>query len=59
MGIRQYCCERFAEAIKEKEIIHVVDHDETEWFIDGLWHIYIAHSAVRTLKGRGGANSGR
>jgi hypothetical protein len=50
------CCARFAEVIKLNEILHSEDHDETEWYFDGLWHIYYCPFCRSNIKDRVGVN---
>jgi len=53
MNQKDHCCERFAEAVKAKEIIHSDQNDETEWFINDLWHIYYCPFCGASVKGKG------
>jgi hypothetical protein len=53
MKTLKYCCTRFAEAVNEKEIKHSSSNDETEWFIDGLWHLYYCPFCGSFIKGKG------
>src|SRR5271157_1578214 len=53
MAKTKYCCERFSEALKNNEVVHGSKNDETEWFIDGLWHIYYCPFCGASIKGRG------
>jgi hypothetical protein len=51
------CCERFLEAYKAGEISHSYKKhtaiDETEWYINGLWHLYYCPFCGGSIKGRG------
>jgi hypothetical protein len=51
-----FCCERFTDAVKSKEIIRSDKKDETEWFIAGLWHIYFCPFCGTSVKGKGWVN---
>jgi hypothetical protein len=53
MKQNEHCCERFGEAVKAKEIIHSDQNDETEWFINNLWHIYYCPFCGAFVKGKG------
>jgi hypothetical protein len=53
MKQKELCCERFAEAIKAKEIIHADQNDETEWFISELGHLYYCPFCGAYVKGKG------
>ena len=53
MKQKEHCCDRFAEAVKAKEIIHSDQNDETEWFINDLWHIYYCPFCGANVKGEG------
>lgn len=48
-----FCCPRFEEAVKEKEIYHSPDDDETEWYVDMLWHLYYCPFCGKFIKGNG------
>jgi hypothetical protein len=48
-----YCCERFANAVSEREIISAAKNDETAWFINKLWHIYYCPFCGASVKGKG------
>ena len=48
-----YCCERFADAAREREIIPASEKDETAWFINRLWHIYYCPFCGESVKGKG------
>ncbi|MDH3455038.1 MAG: hypothetical protein OEL80_07795 [Desulfuromonadales bacterium] len=48
-----FCCERFEEAVEEHEIYHSPDNDETEWYIDMLWHLYYCPFCGTFIKGKG------
>ena len=48
-----HCCTRFSEAVAAEEIMHSADNDETEWFIDGLWHIYFCPFCGTDVRGSG------
>jgi hypothetical protein len=57
----RYCCERFALAVKEKEIMHSYSSpratiDETTWFINTLWHLYYCPFCGAFIKGKGFGN---
>lgn len=51
------CCERFFEAYESGEISHSYEKqkemDETEWYINGLWHLYYCPFCGSSIKGRG------
>jgi hypothetical protein len=53
MKQKEHCCERFADAVNAKEIIHSDENDETEWFINDLWHIYYCPFCGAYVKGKG------
>jgi hypothetical protein len=49
----KFCCERFEEAVREKEIMRADVNDETEWYIGTLWHIYYCPFCGTKIKGKG------
>jgi hypothetical protein len=53
MNNTKYCCVRFAEAVNANEILHSESHDETDWYIEGLWHIYYCPFCGADVKGQG------
>ena len=50
---RAYCCERFAECVKEASIHHCGTKDETEWAVQGFYHLYYCPFCGTFIKGRG------
>ncbi|MFC1646025.1 hypothetical protein ACFL2Y_02470 [Candidatus Omnitrophota bacterium] len=52
---KEYCCQRFAEYVKEKEIIYSTN-DETEWFVPNFGHLYFCPFCGAFIKGKGWGN---
>ncbi len=48
-----YCCERFADSVRKKEIFRARSGDETEWYIAGGCHIYYCPFCGKFIKGKG------
>lgn len=53
MKKRKYCCERFEDSVRHKEISHAKGSDETEWYIEGGSHIYFCPYCGQLIKGIG------
>jgi len=54
------CCERFAESYGRGEICYSYEDspedDETEWYIDGFYHLYYCPFCGAFIKGHGFGN---
>jgi hypothetical protein len=57
LNVADLCCERFGEAYTEGEVSYAYENsnniDETEWFIDTLWHLYYCPFCGAFIKGQG------
>ena len=53
MKNKKYCCEFFAEAVKEETIGYAGKNDQTEWFITESYHIYYCPFCGAFIKGKG------
>ena len=47
------CCRRFAECVREGEIVRAEDGDETEWFIPEWHHLYFCPFCGSKVQGKG------
>ena len=60
MHEQKYCCERFEECVKKKEIIYAyhpslasTELNETAWIAHKLWNIYYCPFCGEFIKGKG------
>lgn len=55
-----FCCERFHDCYKEREILFAYadtqEIDETQWYVEGFFHLYYCPFCGASIKGRGFGN---
>ena len=48
-----YCCDRFGECVREGSIHYCGKRDETEWAVQGFYHLYYCPFCGTAVKGTG------
>jgi len=48
-----YCCNRFGECVEEGSIHYCGKDDETEWAVQGFYHLYYCPFCGASVKGTG------
>ena len=48
-----YCCKRFGECVEERSIHYCGKDDETEWTVQGFYHLYYCPFWGASVKGTG------
>ena len=60
LKIKVFCCERFKESYELGEISYSYENhseiDETEWYINGFYHLYYCPFCGAFIKGYGYGN---